>query len=515
MRYLIYFFLFLLNAQLIAQLNSDAKRDFHWIFGAESWSLDTVDHIYLDFRTDSLTLQYRRVQGQNLFQTNASICDTAGNLLFYSNGCVIVDSGFQYLKGADTINRGVRWSYYCDRDNSDRTFGYGIVNGAWILPVCEYKYKIFYADQINSIAYSSGIRYSTLTNSSLTHAIYGSNIDQYLYQSNLNTRKPGYVRHANGRDWWHVNEAYSAHKFYIALIDSSDQVHPVKVQEFNQFPVSDFHGGGQACFTPDGTKFCSIDAYDQCQILDFDRCTGELSNPKYILLPVPYDSLFSITGIAISPNSRFMYLMTRQSIWQYDLFTSNIQDSKIKVAQYNGFLANGYSTSFYQSQLGPDGKIYIFPPGGRSTFSVIEQPDSIGLSCNVNQFKYYFPQWGLVAQPPRFPNFRLGPVVGSPCDTLTVSTFAPEPVKAQMVLRPNPATSHAVADMSVSDYSADMQLSLTVTDLSGSEVARYSVPPYAALQRIETEYLPNGVYFVALKSRGRVLRTEKLVVLRE
>jgi hypothetical protein len=506
------YLILLQSTWLFAQPKFDAKRDYVWIFGIESFSLDTVDHIYLDFRTDTMSLKYRRAQGQNLFQTNASICDTAGNLLFFSNGCVIVDSGFQYVQGADTINRGPWWTYSCD-GFSDRTDGYLIVNGCWALPVAENKFKVIYADIINQWAHTSGVRFATINKDTDSGALVGFEPDTYLHQKDINSKKPAIVRHANGRDWWRIDEGYGERRYYITFIDSSQSIFPCKEQFFPQISTSMYRGGGQACFTPDGSKFCAIDAFE-CQVFDFDRCTGEMNNPVYIPLPVPSDSLYGVTGIAVSPNSRFMYLMIRRSIWQYDLTSSDIDGTRIKVGNYNGFLANGYETSFYQSQLGPDGKIYIFPPGCRSTLSVIEYPDSIGVACGVSQFKYYFPDWGGICQPPRFPNFRLGPEVGSACDTLTSSVKLPEEI-GSFILRPNPATNYTVADITTTDFSESMQLEIEISALGGTKIDNYHVPPYAALQRIETGHLPNGMYFITLKSKGIVLKTEKLVVLRE
>jgi Secretion system C-terminal sorting domain len=499
-----------------SQPSFDAKRDFVWVFGKESGFTDSVRYKFLDFRTDTMSLHFVRTKSHDLFQTNASICDTAGNFLFFSNGCVLIDSNYQLIQGADTINRGVQWSSYCSK-GSDMTFGYVIVNGCWILPVSDIKYKVFYADLINDYAHSSGIRFATVKQDYNLNQLEGFNPDTYQFYADLHGNKRGIVRHANGRDWWMINEGYDTHKYYISRIDSSEQIHPTINQTFNTLPPKIYHGGGQACFTPDGTKYVTIDARNHCQVFDFDRCKGELSNVRYIPLPVPYDSVGASTGIAVSPNSRFMYLMTLYTIWQYDLNATDIASTKIKVAQCDNWVdLYNQTLVFYQSQLGPDGKIYVFAPAGRRAFTVIENPDIEGLGCNVIQHKFYFPTQGTVSQPPRFPNFRLGPVVGSPCDTIVYSsTLANERVATRMLLRPNPANDYTVVDITVSDYSAAMGLALEVYDLSGVLLKSYLVSPYTALQRIETSDLANGLYLVSLKGKGSVLRTEKLVVLRE
>jgi hypothetical protein len=508
--YLFVFFIFVLS--LNAQPSFDAKRDFTWVMGSVYWTYDSTDLIHLNFNTDSLELQYKQTKnvGQGLYQTNASICDTSGNLLFFSNGCVLVDSSSNFIDGADTINKGPRWSYHCNTPNA----GYVIVNGCWILPVAENKFKVFYTDQINGYGHTSGIRFATVTRDANSGYLQGYNPDTYLFQGDLTSQKRGFVRHGNGRDWWMINEAYDSHTYYISIIDSSENINNTEQSIFSEFPPKIYHGGGQGCFSSNGGLYATIDARNQCQIFDFDRCEGKLSNPLVIPLPLPYDSIGASTGIAISPNSRFLYLMTLLNIWQYDLTSPDIASSKIRVAQNDGWTygAVNFHLVFYQSQLGPDGKIYVFPPAGRSAFSVIDQPDSLGLACKVLQHRYFFPDWGNVSQPPRFPNFRLGPIVGSPCDTLTVSTKMPE-LTGKFILRPNPATTYSVADITVADYSEAMHLEVCALD--GKLLGRYQVPPYASLQRIDTSLLPNGMYLVSLCSRGRVLKTEKLVVLRD
>jgi hypothetical protein len=516
MKYSLLFVLILtLNQNGITQPTYDAKRDFVWVFGTESGYTDSVKYKYLDFRADSMSIRFKRTKSHDLYQTNASICDTSGNFLFFSNGCVLIDSAYQLIQGADTINRGVFWST-CDK-GSDMTEGYVIVNGCWILPVSENKFKVFYADLINDYAHTSGVRFATVKQNTNSNNLEGTDPDTYLFQADLTGAKRGIVRHANGKDWWMINEGYDIHKYYISRIDSSEQIHPTVNQTFNTLPPKIYHGGGQACFTSDGTKYVTIDAKNHCQVFDFDRCKGELSNVRYIPLPVSYDSVGASTGIAVSPNSRFMYLMTWTTIWQYDLYASDIESSKIKVAQCDNWVdLYGQRVVFYQSQLGPDGKIYVFAPSCRRSFTIIENPDIQGLGCNVIQHKYYDPTTGHYCQPPRFPNFRLGPVVGSPCDTIVYSsTLANERVAARMLLRPNPANDYTVVDITVSDYSAAMGLVLEVHDLSGLLLKSYLVSPYTALQRIETSDLANGLYLVSLKGKGRVLRTEKLVVLRE
>jgi hypothetical protein len=321
-----------------------------------------------------------------------------------------------------------------------------------------------------------------------------------------------------------LNETRNTREYIISHIDSSINQKASKRQiipELVGIPaVVTF---GESCFSPDGKIFVSFDAHNRCKIFDFDRCTGELSNFRWINPLARGDTLYGSAGCAISPNSRYLYLFMRNIIGQYDLLAPDIEASAIKVAQNDGYVfllsppppIYSYPHTFNQGQLGPDGKIYIFSFVGRPTFSVIEHPDSFGLACDVRQHMYEFGDWGNVTHPPRFPNYRLGPVLGSPCDTLTSAGAEPDIIRAQMQLRPNPATSHTVIDISLASYSSDMSIEIIVSDLSGMQVGQYQVPPYTSLQRVETGSFPNGMYLVTMRGKGVLIKTEKLVVLRE
>ncbi|MCB0611272.1 MAG: hypothetical protein KDD12_26355, partial [Lewinella sp.] len=45
--------------------------------------------------------------------SNTSICDKEGNLLFYSNGCLVVNAAGEVMENGDTINPGFLQDYFC------------------------------------------------------------------------------------------------------------------------------------------------------------------------------------------------------------------------------------------------------------------------------------------------------------------------------------------------------------------------------------------------------------------
>ncbi len=64
------------------------------------------------------------------------------------------------------------------------------------------------------------------------------------------------------------------------------------------------------------------------------------------------------SSISISPNSRFLYLVNENKLWQLDLAASNVSDSKVLIDEYDSTKII-FISDFKESQLAPDGKIYI------------------------------------------------------------------------------------------------------------------------------------------------------------
>ena len=207
------------------------------------------------------------------------------------------------------------------------------------------------------------------------------------------------VKHANGRDWWVIIFRRESNQYYRVLIDP-EGIHNLGRAEV-ELPVID--GSGGSVFSPDGKKY-AICTGQWLNIFDFDRCTGLLSNQVQI------SGVGPSTGVAISPNSRFLYHNRRNTAIQYDLWAADIPASgKVVVESPPGLL---------MMQLAPDGKIYSsclcrhFP-----SLNVIYRPDEEGTACEYLRLGIVLYKYN-DSSVPNFPNYRLGPLDGSPCDTL-------------------------------------------------------------------------------------------------
>ncbi|MBN8678746.1 MAG: T9SS type A sorting domain-containing protein [Chitinophagales bacterium] len=224
------------------------------------------------------------------------------------------------------------------------------------------------------------------------------------------------TKHANGRDWWVVVTRTFHSEMHVTLV-TADTVQYMGMQDVGFTEVDYRYCCNQTRFTPDGSRFFRNHPGGML-MLDFDRCSGMFSNPVYW----DYNTMPSGSGgVSISHNNRFLYLTTGGSIHQLDLKATDILSSRVIVAEYDGFMSPE-PTFFFHAQLGPDGKIYILTTTNNDILHVIHHPDKKGIACNVEQHGIKLPARGSFFEP-NFPNYRLGPIDGSPCDTLGIDNL--------------------------------------------------------------------------------------------
>ncbi len=426
-------FYFVLGALFfICSSSSAQKHDNIWLFGyASEAGVDGFGGTVMEFIEDSLNLYYE-YRAMNFDFTNTSICDSTGNLLFYTNGIYIANALGDTMQNGGGINPGE----YAD-DHS--YLGYRLQQGAIILPLPDTS-NIYYLLHTPlkypspSMGYHSDKLYYTVIDMGLANG-YGGVVeknkvvlDEPLFCGGLTA-----TRHANGRDWWILVSLFNSPGYYRLLL-TPNGIENYGIQQIGNI----VHGLGQAVFSPDGSKFgiyslVDINTGNDLNIYDFDRCTGELSYP---VIENIIDTAWS-GGISISANSRYLYVSSFDFIYQYDLYANDVLASKDTVANYDGFEEEGtngilYPTRFFLAQLGPDGKIYINSPGSVSYLHVINHPDSAGLACEVLQHHVHLPTKNNSSLP-NFPNYRLGVLEGSLCDTIPF----PAPPMANFICAPD------------------------------------------------------------------------------
>jgi hypothetical protein len=190
--------------------------------------------------------------------------------------------------------------------------------------------------------------------------------------------------------------------------------------------------------------------------------------------------------------------------------SSNWQQSKTLVATYDGFEDNGWSTIFSRMQLAPDGRIYIV--GGATTYlNTIDNPNNAGLACNVNQHGFRLSSINQRSMP-NFPPYRMGPIDGSPCDTLGIDMLTTIGLEnkldnnlAQVQLYPNPAQDYIT--LVIPRITKAWQFS--IYDISGKQV--FSNKSRGAFRSYDISFLTSGLYLWKVQyedgreERGKVI----------
>ena len=398
-----------------------------------SWVIGNSSPVYMYLKFDSAGFDSIIVNRHMwFFATNASISDSSGNLLFYTNGNYLENRNFQRLQNSTNYNPSLI---------NDSTGGLNIDGGAIVIPYPNHP-DLFYIFHVN---YEEFVKNNhTFDNPlELRYSIVDMNMDNGLgdidpanktipvINDTLVLGRLGACRHGNGRDWWLITHRFENNTFHKLLITPDTIL--TSTQNIGNI-VSQYTPTGFSSFNPQGTKLAVLEWDTLVNLYNFDRCNGTLSNyyPLFI-----HDSLSYAYGMAFSPSGRFLYVSTFYSVYQYDLTAANIYNSRITVAKLDSVTYNGGRLYFSYMKLAPDGKIYINTWDGTQYIHVINNPEGMGVACNFVQHAIRLSAWSASVFP-NAPNYSLGNLPGSICDSLINST-SEVPVPENPRIYPNPS----------------------------------------------------------------------------
>jgi hypothetical protein len=321
------------------------------------------------------------------------------------------------------------------------------------------------------------------------------------------------TRHGNGRDWWILHPYWQGNNCYYEFLLNDTGIGLYNIQCLG--PEKLYDGAlPSSCFSPDGSKYFWVDAGDGIRMFDFDRCTGTLSNPQIIAFPYPGfgDSVTLASGIAVSANNQYLYIAANVVVLQYDLFAADISSSVDTVGIWDHTYdpSPPFAIDFFSEQLGPDGKIYINSADGVKHLSVINKPDFPRDSCMFTQHSLDLTTYN-ASSLPNFPNYRLGALKDSPCDTLNTMTEDIRTLKEQILkVFPNPASDYTIIDYGFTDWNKG-QVSLEICNALGQIVYTQQLPVYSGFQKIDISLFASGVYTAFIKRNGAVVATANFV----
>ncbi len=495
-------FAFFINIYLYAPSQSFNN---YWLLGYGSqWGLPFggTDLIFANASLASINYHNREM---SFHEECASISDSNGNLLFYTNGAYIANALDDTMMNGSGLNPSAYTTFWADD-------GLRVVQGALIIPKPgdSSKYYLFH-ETSEPITTPFG-------NTHLPRELLYSEIDMALDSGRgavtsknnilitgdtLISGQIGGIKHANGRDWWIVIHECYGNKFFIFLVTPQGISGP-----FIQAIGHDFvWGGGQISISPDGQWYARFNAGDFLDLFNFDRCSGTFSN--WINIPAIDSTMYG--GCAFAPNSQYLYITNKMYIYQFDVTAANITASKDTVAVWDGYYSPSppFACRFYLAGLAADNKIYANSASSVVDLHVINYPDSLGSACDVQQHAIPLPTFNAYTMP-NYPNYFLGPVAGSICDSLTGINDKKDKVNYNLRINPNPAQNMFYLNYSLpTGINADLYVYNTL----GAEVMRKKLYWYFGYLQIDARELKNGVYFLKVQT-ARGSASGKVVIAR-
>jgi hypothetical protein len=368
----------------------------------------------------------------------ASICDQLGNLTCYVGTWNWADFDIRLYNKFHSLVKGGDQLFVQSAGQYTQFSGYTA-----LLPFSEDVDSLMLVKfSVNYISNNHNLNYSLIDTKAYgdTGVIYSANNKVIDFKGVIGTL--GCIRHANGRDWWILIHGYPNNIFYKFLA-SPWKVEFVEAQSIGTVfgildtTFSNLESMGEISFNLDGDRIGINNMGGLIETYEFDRCTGLLSN-AITLQTVNFgnSSLLNTRATNLSPNGRFLYGISYYNsqtplgnillgkIIQYDLLASNPSIDTNEVYVFKD------SNSFLDHlEYGPDGRMWFIGRGDPALYNnlqypqdsfmhFIEFPDVKGLACNVKINQVYMKGRKAMTGLPNMPNYNLGPIDGSICDTL-------------------------------------------------------------------------------------------------
>ncbi len=337
------------------------KENYQWYFGNQA---------ALSFSTNPPTILNNSALMAN--KSCASIADTAGNLLFYTNGFDIWNKQHQLMANGAALIPGIV--------NANGTQSSIILKN----PSNSTTYYLFATNAINNI-YSL---YYSIIDMSMAAGLGSVTVRSYTLATGM-TEKLTATKHCNGIDSWVLAHVYNSDNFLafqlsasgvntIAIVSSVGTIHT-----YTPIPGSSANAQGCMKLSPLGQKLAVVKyAPGGLELFDFNNATGVVSNP--LMLAMTYSLGYAQGyGCEFSPDETKVYASggPTGALYQWDLCAG----SPTAIAASLTWLSPTINIYKYNLQLAPNGKIYVarnLPSPAQNQLGVINNPNDAGLSCN-------------------------------------------------------------------------------------------------------------------------------------
>jgi hypothetical protein len=415
----------------------------------------------------------------------AMMTDANDSIFVYTNGWHLADALHQPMLNGGGLNPSTV---------VDTSWGLHRANSQLLLPRPENDEQIVMVHMSPDAVNGSGINHSARLYYTVIDKDLNGGLAGVVSKNNVILEEPllagglSAVRHANGRDWWILTHGIDSDEFVSFILTPYGFEGP-----FYQ-SIGTVQIGSVPCasFSSSGDKLAYAGYQTGLDVFDFDRCTGILSNWQHADI---LDDAFT-RSVQVSSDGSLIYVSSVDTMYQYPVSGGELGVPAI-VATYDGFYDQhpALRTLFANMCLAPDGKIYISTGNGTRYMHVIHEPDQPGLACDLAQHEHYRQTWTANSIPYR-PNYLLGPVDGTVCDSLGITANVSEArLQDRVLVQPNPSNGAFGIN-----YPAQAQPGLLeVMDAAGRVAYRHRLSAWSTVHQVDLAGQPAGIYHCRLQ----------------
>ncbi len=410
----------------------------------------------------------------------SAISDSAGNLLFYTDGSSVWNRNHQVMPNGTGLLGSTT-----------------ATQSALVVPMPG-SLTVYYVFTVDEIGGPNGFEYS-LVDMTLDGGL-GDVTSKNNFILGQVTEKLTAVQQTGTANYWVAVHAWGNDAFYVYPLTTAGLQSPVIshtgiVHDSSQIQYT----YGQMKFNPCGNRIGAAMGYlDTVEVFDFDNASGQVSNP--FTLPIGAH----VYGLEFSNNSSKLYVSN------YDPFGTLVQFD-LSVPDIDSILASRIALivtpDIYGLQLASDGKIYVCHSFS-SSLGVVNSPNLDGFAAGYTDFGFDLdPGFTGIMSALGLPGFVTSWLKKEgECFTTSVHEITAE---KNFVVFPNPI--HSQATITLKNNYGKTNFKLKIYDTTSRLVLEEIIYSNESFTLYRKD-LPSGIYFLEINGEKENYPIQKLII---